>query len=175
MKTAIYPGSFDPVTYGHLDIINRAAKLFDKVIVLVSVNPSKPNCFFTLEERLDFLRRSIKSGLSIQHCGNIEVDSSDGLLIDYFKERGADVIIKGLRAMSDFEAEFQMALVNKDLFYKAETVFLAADVASTFLSSSMVKQIAMFGGDISAFVPPSILTDIKIKLEQKRLEITGKK
>ena len=166
MKTAIYPGSFDPVTYGHIDIVKRAASLFDKVTVLVSVNPSKPNCFFTLEERLDFLARTVGK------LPNIEIDSYCGLLVDYFSKRNADVIIKGLRAMSDFEAEFQQALVNKDLFHKAETVFLAADVASTFLSSSMVKQIAMFGGDISAFVPPVILPDIKAKLKEKRLELT---
>jgi len=168
MKTAIYPGSFDPVTYGHTDIINRAAKLFDKVIVLVSVNAAKPSCFFTVEERLDFLRRSLSGTISAGNAPNIEIDSFDGLLIDYFTKRKADVIVKGLRAMSDFEAEFQMALINKDLCHKAETVFLAADVAGTFLSSSMVKQIAMFGGDISAFVPGVILNDIKTKLEIKR-------
>ncbi|MDR2532144.1 MAG: pantetheine-phosphate adenylyltransferase [Oscillospiraceae bacterium] len=165
MKTAIYPGSFDPVTYGHLDIIGRAAKLFDKLIVLVSTNPAKPDCFFTLEERMDFLKRSFNT---LKNPENIEVDTHDGLLVDYFKKREADVIVKGLRAMSDFEAEFQMALVNKDLFYKAETVFLAADVTGTFLSSSMVKQIAMFGGDISAFVPHTILTDIQAKLKIKK-------
>ncbi|MCL1823810.1 MAG: pantetheine-phosphate adenylyltransferase [Oscillospiraceae bacterium] len=168
MKTAIYPGSFDPVTYGHLDIINRAAKLFDKVIVLVSINPAKPSCFFTLEERIAFIKKSVTAQ------PNIEIDSSDGLLVDYFRKKEADVIIKGLRAMSDFEAEFQMALVNKDLCHKAETVFLAADAASTFLSSSMVKQIAMFGGDVSAFIPHAILREVQEKLEKKRLEITGK-
>lgn len=168
MKTAIYPGSFDPVTYGHIDIVKRASGLFDRVIILVSINPAKPNCFFTLEERLDFLKRTVAK------FQNVEVDSYCGLLVDYFSWKNADVIIKGLRAMSDFEAEFQQALVNKDLFHKAETVFLAADVASTFLSSSMVKQIAMFGGDISAFVPPAILPEIQAKLEEKRVELTGK-
>ena len=157
MKLAIYPGSFDPVTYGHMDIIHRAAKLFDKVIVLVSVNPLKPSSF-TIEERVDFLKRSTSN------IENVEIDSYTGLLIDYFNMRNADVIVKGLRAMSDFEYEFQMALVNKDMCHKAETIFLAADVASTFLSSSMVKQIAMFGGDISAFVPACILDDINKRL-----------
>jgi pantetheine-phosphate adenylyltransferase len=165
MKTAIYPGSFDPITYGHLDIISRAAKLFDKVIVLVSFNPAKPNCFFTLEERMDFVRRALTE---LKNAGNVEVDSHDGLLVDYFKEREADVIIKGLRAMSDFEAEFQMAHVNKDLHYKAETIFLAADVISTFLSSSMVKQIAAFGGDVSAFVPHTIIDDVTFKLKTEK-------
>ncbi|MCL2109256.1 MAG: pantetheine-phosphate adenylyltransferase [Oscillospiraceae bacterium] len=166
MKVAIYPGSFDPVTYGHIDIVKRGVALFDRVIVLVSINPAKPHCFFTLEQRLDFLARTVGK------LPNVEIDSYCGLLVDYFSEKKADVIIKGLRAMSDFEAEFQQALVNKDLFHKAETVFLAADVASTFLSSSMVKQIAMFGGDISAFVPPAILHEIQAKLEEKRIKLT---
>ena len=153
MRTAIYPGSFDPVTCGHLDIINRASKLFDNLIVLVSVNPLKSTCF-SPEERVELIRRVTKN------IPNIEVDSSDGLLIDYFKKRNADVIVKGLRAKSDFEYEFQMALVNKDLCYNAETVFLCADVVGTFLSSSMVKQIALFGGDISSYVPKEIEEDI---------------
>lgn len=157
MRLAIYPGSFDPVTYGHMDIIHRASKLFDKVIVLVSVNPLKPSSF-SIEERVDFLTRAT---IGIE---NVEIDSYQGLLIDYFNMRNADVIVKGLRAMSDFEYEFQMALVNKDMCHRAETIFLAADVAGTFLSSSMVKQIAMFGGDISAFVPACILEDINKRL-----------
>ncbi|MDE6580783.1 MAG: pantetheine-phosphate adenylyltransferase [Ruminiclostridium sp.] len=153
MRTAIYPGSFDPVTCGHLDIIRRASRLFDKLIVLVSVNPVKATCF-TAEERVDMIRR-VTGDLP-----NIEVDSDDGLLIDYFNKKNADVIVKGLRAMSDFEYEFQMALVNKDLCHKAETVFLCADAVGTFLSSSMVKQIALFGGDITSYVPVSIEEDI---------------
>lgn len=161
MKTAIYPGSFDPVTCGHLDIIRRASKLFDKLIVLVSINPLKA-CCFSPEERVEFIRR-VTSDIP-----NVEVDSYDGLLINYFKQRDADVIVKGLRAMSDFENEFQMALVNKDLCFKAETVFLAADVVGTFLSSSMVKQIAMFDGDISSYVPHSIEADIKTGVKKFR-------
>lgn len=158
MKTAIYPGSFDPVTYGHIDIIERAAKLFDKLIVLVSINPAKPSTFST-EERVDFLRKSTKS------VKNIEIDSNSGLLIDYLKKKNADVIVKGLRAMSDFEYEFQMALINKDMYQPAETVFLSANAASMFLSSSAMKQIAMFGGDISAFVPNCISGDIINRLK----------
>ncbi len=153
MRTAIYPGSFDPVTCGHLDIIRRASKLFDKLIVLVSVNPLKSTCF-TTEERVDMIKRVTKD------LPNIEVDSDDGLLIDYFNKRNADVIVKGLRAISDFEYEFQMALVNKDLSHKAETVFLCADAVGTFLSSSMVKQVALFGGDITSYVPTGIEEDI---------------
>ncbi|MBD5116537.1 MAG: pantetheine-phosphate adenylyltransferase [Ruminococcaceae bacterium] len=165
MRTAIYPGSFDPVTCGHLDIIKRAAKLFDKLIVLVSVNPTKSSCF-TPEERVNFIERVTGD------IPNIEVDSYDGLLIDYFNQRKADVIVKGLRAMSDFEYEFQMALVNKDLCYNAETIFLCADVVGTFLSSSMVKQIALFDGDISSYVPLEIEKDIMKGV--KRLRKTEK-
>ncbi len=153
MRTAIYPGSFDPVTCGHLDIIRRASKLFDKLIVLVSVNPLKTTCF-TAEERVNMIKQVTRD------LPNIEVDSDNGLLIDYFNKKNADVIIKGLRAMSDFEYEFQMALVNKDLCHKAETVFLCADAVGTFLSSSMVKQIALFGGDITSYVPSAIEKDI---------------
>ncbi|MCL2754780.1 MAG: pantetheine-phosphate adenylyltransferase [Oscillospiraceae bacterium] len=158
MKTAIYPGSFDPVTYGHIDIIERAAKLFDRLIVLVSTNPTKPPTF-SPAQRVDFLQRSLRKSLTTPEV-NIEIDCHSGLFIDYFKKRGANVIVKGLRAMSDFEYEFQMALLNKDMCLGAETVFLSANVASMFLSSSAVKQIAQFGGDISAFVPHQIADDI---------------
>ncbi|MCM1298807.1 MAG: pantetheine-phosphate adenylyltransferase [Firmicutes bacterium] len=153
MRTAIYPGSFDPLTYGHLNIIRKASRLFDNLIVLVSVNPLKSTCF-SPEERVELIKRVTGD------IPNIKVESDGGLLIDYFKKHNADVIVKGLRAMSDFEYEFQMALVNKDLCYNAETVFLCADVMDTFLSSSMVKQIAMFGGDISSYVPKEIEEDI---------------
>jgi len=161
MKTAIYPGSFDPVTFGHIDIIKRAANLFDKVIVVVSVNPVKAACF-TVKERVNFLKKATNN------IGNIEIDSNEGLFIDYFIKRNADFIVKGLRAMSDFENEFQMALINKDMCHKADTVFLTADAASMFLSSSAVKQIAMFGGDISAFVPNVIMNDIIRRLSVKK-------
>jgi len=159
VRTAIYPGSFDPVTNGHLDIISRATKLFDKVIVLVSVNPIKPSSF-SIQERKELL---IKATSSLE---NVEIDSYDGLLIDYFNQKKADVIIKGLRAMSDFEYEFQMAMANKKLQGEAETIFLTASSENTFLSSSMVKQIAMFNGDISAFVPNCIHEQIKLRLKR---------
>lgn len=161
MKTAIYPGSFDPVTFGHIDIIKRAANLFDRVIVLVSVNPNKLD-FFSTAQRVDFLRKSIRN------TENIEIDSDDGLLVDYFRKRNADAIVKGLRSISDFDSEFQMALINKDMCHKAETVFLSADAANMFLSSSGVRQIAMFGGDISAFVPDAILKEISDVCLSKR-------
>ena len=161
MKLAIYPGSFDPVTYGHLEIISRASKLFDKLIVLVSVNPSKPSAF-SIEERKELLEEVVKAeGLT-----NVEIDSHEGLLIDYFNSRNADVIVKGLRALSDFEYEFQMAQANRKLCYKAETIFLTAKSENTYLSSSMVKQIAMFGGDVSDFVPECILDRITQRLKK---------
>lgn len=162
MKKAIYPGSFDPVTNGHLEIIKRAATLFDQLVVLISVNPSKTSSF-TAEERADLLRRVCYD------IPNVRIDSCSGLIVDYFKENDCDIIVKGLRAMSDFENEFQMAHVNKHLCPRAETVFLCADSQSTYLSSSMVKQIATFGGDISPFVPETIKKDIL-----DRLNITGK-
>jgi len=155
-RVAIYPGSFDPVTYGHIDIIERATKLFDKLIVVVSINPVKAADFST-ERRVEFLERCLKGA---KYREKIEIDSNSGLFTDYFKKRNADVIVKGLRAMSDFEYEFQMALINKDMCHTAETVFLSANAASMFLSSSAVKQIAMFSGDISAFVPDCIADDI---------------
>ncbi|MBP3921566.1 MAG: pantetheine-phosphate adenylyltransferase [Ruminiclostridium sp.] len=162
MKLAIYPGSFDPVTYGHLEIISRASKLFDKLVVLVSVNPAKPSAF-SIEERKELLNEVVKAeGLT-----NVEIDSHEGLLIDYFNQRNADVIVKGLRALSDFEYEFQMAQANRKLCYKAETIFLTAKSENTYLSSSMVKQIAMFGGDVSDFVPECILGKITQRLKKQ--------
>ncbi len=161
MKLAIYPGSFDPVTNGHIEIISRASKLFDKLIVLVSVNMFKP-ASFTIEERKELLEETVA------HEGftNVEVDSFDGLLIDYFNRRKADVIVRGLRAITDFEYEFQMAQTNRRLCYKAETIFLASKTEYTYLSSSMVKQIATFGGDISDFVPEYILDRIVKRLKK---------
>ena len=163
MKKAIYPGSFDPVTNGHLEIIKRASLLFDQLIVLISVNPNKTSNF-TVEERADLLRRVCYD------IPNVQVDSCSGLIVVYFRDHNCDIIVKGLRAMSDFENEFQMAHVNKHLCPRAETVFLCADSQSTYLSSSMVRQIATFGGDISPFVPDAIKDDII-----RRLDITAKK
>ncbi len=157
MKKAIYPGSFDPVTNGHLEIIKRASQMCDQLIVLISVNPNKSSSF-SAEERAAFLRKVCYD------IPNVRIDSCSGLIVDYFREHDCDIIIKGLRAMSDFETEFQMAHVNKHLCPRAETVFLCADSQSTYLSSSMVRQIAMFGGDISPFVPESIKDDITKRL-----------
>ncbi len=168
MKTAIYPGSFDPVTNGHLDIIMRAAKMFDKLIVVVLINPLK-NYSFSIPERRELLLRATEG------IPNVEIDSYDGLLADYFNQRSdVDVIVKGLRATSDFEYEFQMAHTNKNLNPRAETVFIPASAGTTFISSSMVKQVAMFGGDLSKYVPSVIHETISEKLtsefeEKKRI------
>ena len=155
MKIAICPGSFDPVTLGHLDIIERAADIFDEVIVLVASNRSK-NTSFSTEERIELIRRCIKSD-------NIKIDTDDGLLVDYAKKKGAAAIVKGLRAVSDFDYEFQQALTNKSLYPECETVFLTARGENMFLSSSMVKEVCSLGGDISSFVPANIKEDIYIR------------
>ncbi|MGN0605361.1 MAG: pantetheine-phosphate adenylyltransferase [Oscillospiraceae bacterium] len=156
-RVAVCPGSFDPVTLGHIDIFRRASKLFDKVIVLVSVNPSKSPSFTPLE-RIQMIETVINSMTDVD---NIVIDILDGLLADYVKTSGAIAIVKGLRAVSDFEYEFQMALANKKLYPDAETVFLTTSTENMYLSSSVVKQIASFGGDISSFVPECILNDIQ--------------
>lgn len=156
MRICIYPGSFDPVTLGHMDIITRACKIFDKVIVAVAVNPDK-HFSFTMEERMDMLR-AVTKGL------HVEVDCVRGLLADYAGEKHATAIVKGLRAISDFEYEFQMALTNKKLNPEVETMFLPTSVENMFLSSSMVKQVAGFGGDISHFVPECLLERVNERL-----------
>ncbi|MBR3972079.1 MAG: pantetheine-phosphate adenylyltransferase [Ruminococcus sp.] len=149
MKIAICPGSFDPVTLGHLDIVSRASQLFDKVIVAVLCNTSKNPCF-TVDERIELLKEVTKG------YDNVEVDSFSGLLVDYAKEKGAVAVVKGLRAVSDFEYEFQMSMINKKLYPEVETVYLNTSQDYMYLSSSVVKQIASFGGDISNFVPEII-------------------
>ena len=157
MKVAICPGSFDPVTKGHLDIITRSSKLFDKVIVLVAPNLSKKPSF-TVEERIHFIQR-----VTVE-LPNVVVDTYGGLLAEYAKLKKAAAIVKGLRAVSDFEYEFQMALTNKKLNPEAETVFLTTSAENMYLSSSIVKQVASLGGDISDFIPAPILQDIKTRL-----------
>lgn len=157
MKTAICPGSFDPVTVGHMDIVRRASKMFDRVIIAVMVNPSKRPSF-TIEERIELLSRVMVD------IPNVDIVGFDGLLAEYAREQNATAIVKGLRAVSDFEYEFQMALTNKKLNPELETVFLTTSAENMYLSSSIVKQVAQFNGDISAFVPPCILDDIRARL-----------
>ena len=149
MKIAICPGSFDPVTLGHLDIISRASQLFDKVIVAVLCNMDK-NPSFSVQERIELLQQVTKD------YPNVEIDSFSGLLVDYAKEKGAVAVVKGLRAVSDFEYEFQMAIANKRLNPQLETIFLTAEPDSMYLSSSMVREIGAYGGDISNFVPACV-------------------
>ena len=159
MKTAVCPGSFDPVTFGHLDIIRRAAGMFDRVIVAVMTNAAKQP-MFTKEERVEFLRRAT-AGLD-----NVEIDSFEGLLADYARQKNATVIVKGLRAMSDFEYEFQMALTNRRLNPETETAFLTTTAEHMYLSSSVVKQVGESGGDITGFVPDGIIEDIMNKVSK---------
>ena len=156
MKIGICPGSLDTVTLGHMDIITRACRIFDKVIVAVPINPDK-HFSFTVEERMDMLR-TVTAGMGV------EVDSVGGLLVDYAREKGATAIVKGLRAVSDYDYEFQMALANKQLNPEVETMFLPTRVENMFLSSSLVKQVAGFGGDISHFVPECLLERINERL-----------
>ena len=160
MRRVICPGSFDPVTKGHIDIITRAAGLFDEVIVLVVVNPTK-NPSFTVAERVEMITKATA------HLNNIVVDSHLGLLADYVRKTNSVAIVKGLRAMSDFEYEFQMALTNKKLVPEADTIFLTTDSGNMYLTSSLVKQVAAFDGDISDFVPGEALADIELRLKGK--------
>jgi pantetheine-phosphate adenylyltransferase len=146
MRTAIYPGSFDPLTNGHLDVIQRAVKLFDRVIVAVATNESKKP-LFTLRERLELVRKSVR------HIPHVEIDSFDTLLMDYASECKAVAVVRGLRAVSDFEFEFQLALMNRKLNGQIETIFMMPKDTYTFLSSRIVKEIARLGGDVSEFVP----------------------
>jgi pantetheine-phosphate adenylyltransferase len=156
MTIAVYPGSFDPVTFGHLDIVERGARIFDKVIIAVMVNPHK-NPLFSVEERKELIRRAV------EHIPNVEVDSFPGLLVNYVQEKNASVIIKGLRAVSDFESELQMASMNKHMYNDAETFFLPTSSKYSHLSSSIIKEIARHGGPISDFVPPHVEQAIREK------------
>ncbi len=160
MKIAVCPGSFDPITNGHLEIIRRASRMFDKVIVVVMSNYFKKTGAFTPEERVDLIKRVTCD------IPNVEVELSYGLLADYAREKNAIAIVKGLRAVSDFDTEFQQALANKKLNPEVETVFLTASGENMYLSSSVVKQICGFGGDISEFVPPAIRDDIEKRLRK---------
>lgn len=160
-KTVICPGSFDPVTLGHIDIIRRAAKMFDRVIVGVLVNSAK-SASFSIEERMEFLREATTD------IDNVDVVSFDGLLAEYCRRNKIDAVVRGLRAMSDFEYEFQMAITNKKLNPKLETFFLTANSDSMYLSSSMVREVASMGGDIGNFVPSCIRGRIVERLNKSK-------
>lgn len=155
-KIAIYPGSFDPVTNGHIDIIKRGLKIFDRIIITILINPSK-SLLFSLEERMHLLSESLRD------IGNVEIASYQGLLVDYARKRNAHAILRGMRAVSDFEYEFQMALMNRKLDREIQTVFLMTGLRWIFTSSSIIKEAAKFGGDIESMVPPVV----KDKLEEK--------
>ena len=156
-KIAVYPGSFDPITNGHIDVIKRASKVFDHLIVAVLVNDSKKS-MFTLDERLDILKHSI------DNLDNVSFDSFSGLLVDYCKEKQLSAIVRGLRAISDFEFELQMAQMNRQLYDETETVFFTTSEQYSYLSSSLVKEVAKFGGKIDGLIPDYAIMKMKQKL-----------
>ena len=164
MKTAIYPGSFDPITLGHLNIIKRAALCFDKLIVCVMVNSQK-NGLFTPEERVELIRRVVSQ------LPNVEVDASSVLLAEYARQRKARVIVKGLRAVSDFESEVQMAVVNRKLNPNVDTMFLPSNEKDTYLSSTVVKEMVRYGVELSDFIPREIIEDVKKKMNDSRRDV----
>ena len=165
MNVAFYPGSFDPITLGHLNIIRRSSLLFDKLYVCVMVNSAK-NPLFTAEERVELIERTVK------HLGNVVVDTSSDLVVKHAKELGAGVIIKGLRAISDFDKEFQMALANKIIAPQIETLFMTSSSKYTYLSSTVVKEMARYGTDLSEFVPHQIIDDIVRKMQNSEMRAT---
>ena len=164
MKTAIYPGSFDPITLGHLNIIKRAALCFDKLIVCVMVNSQK-NGLFTPDERVELIRRVVSQ------LPNVEVDASSVLLAEYARQRRARVIVKGLRAVSAFESEVQMAVVNRKLNPNVDTMFLPSNEKYTYLSSTVVKEMVRYGVELSDFIPREIIEDVKKKMNDSRRDV----
>ena len=159
MSTAVYPGSFDPITLGHLNIIRRSASVFDELIVCVMVNSDK-NPLFTAPERVELIKRTVEK------LPNVKVDMSEALLVDFMKAKGARVIIKGMRAVSDYEREFQIALVNRKLDPGIETMLMLSSEKYTYLSSSVVKEMARYGADLKAFVPTEIIEDVIQRIDK---------
>ena len=159
MRTAICPGSFDPITLGHLNIIRRAAQLFDRVVGCIMVNSTKTSPMFSIEERAEMVKRTVGK------YPNVTVDTSDGLLAEYARQFEGAVVVKGLRAASDFEYEFQMNLINKKINPELETMFLTASEKYTFLSSSVVREMASYGADLTGFVPYEIIEEIEKKAQ----------
>lgn len=155
-KIAVYPGTFDPITNGHLSIVKRALKVFDKVVIAILINPQKVS-LFSREERIDMITVALKNH------PNIEVDCFDGMLVDYVVQKKANVIVRGLRALSDFEYEFQMALMNRKLNREVQSIFLMTDYKWFYISSTIIKEAASLGGDISGLVPPNVCRKLKEK------------
>lgn len=161
MIKAVYPGSFDPVTYGHLDIIRRASNVVDELVIGVLVNSKKQSPLFTKEERIEMLKETIKD------LNNVRVKSFDGMTIDFAKSNGANVIIRGLRAVTDFESEMQLAQINHSLDETIDTMFFTTSLEYAFLSSTVVKEVAFYNSDVSKFVPPIVVDRIKEKFEHR--------
>lgn len=159
-RTGVYPGTFDPITLGHMDIIRRGAKLVDRLVIGVTTNPSK-NPMFTVEERMEMVRREVAD-----LDGEIHVVSFDSLLMDFAEREGASMIVRGLRAVADFEYEYQMAGMNQQLNGRIETVFLMADVSLQPIASRLVKEIALFGGEIAKFVPPTVRDEVVARVDK---------
>ncbi len=155
-KGAVYPGTFDPITNGHLSIVSRALKIFDKLVIAILINPEKTP-LFTLEERIDMIKQTLRSK------PNVEVDYFEGLLVDYVVEKKSNVILRGLRAMSDFEFEFQLALMNRKLNREVQSIFLMTDYKWFYTSSTIIKEAARLGGDINGLVPPIVSRKLKEK------------
>jgi len=162
MLTVVYPGTFDPFTNGHEDLVRRASKVFDHVVVAVAGSSASKTPFFTTDERVTMTREVLS------HFPNVEVTSFSGLLMEFARDRGARVIVRGLRAVSDFEYEFQMAGMNRNLFPEVETLFLTPSEQFTFISATIVREIAKFGGDISSFVHPIVLARVKAKVAAQK-------
>ena len=160
MRTAVYPGSFDPITNGHLDVIQRAARLFDRVIVAVAINDSKTP-LFTMAHRKELTAKAV------EHIKNVEVDTFTGLLMHYVVSKGGTAVIRGLRAVSDFEFEFQLALMNRKLNEQIETIFMMPKETYTFISSRMIKEVAMLGGDVTSFVPAHVESALREKFAKR--------
>lgn len=159
IRTGVYPGTFDPITLGHMDIIRRGAKLVDRLVIGVTTNPSK-NPMFSVEERMDMVKREVAD-----IAGDIHVVSFDSLLMDFAERQGASVIVRGLRAVADFEYEYQMAGMNQQLNSRIETIFLMADVSLQPIASRLVKEIAMYGGEIGKFVPTAVRDEVAARVE----------
>ena len=159
-KIAVYPGSFDPITNGHIDLVERTLRVFNRVIVAIAINPNKDDSLFSVNERLEMIQQVFRA-----QGKRVQADSFEGLLVDYAEKVGAGVIIRGLRAVSDFEYEFQMAMMNRELRPKLETLFMMTGESYFYISSRLVKEVVSLGGDVSALVPKSVLKKLREKFK----------